>query len=91
MENAKFRKELIVALDQDGNPILVLDDWEHRDYIEDVLCEHFDIEYEYTVEDEVSGKYTLYFGTKVGVTNLQGAIKEINHHHSSKIELYNVV
>lgn len=91
MEKTKFRQELIVALDQDENPILILDDWEHRDYIEDVLCEYFDIQYEYTVEDEVSGKYTLYFGKKVGAAILQGAIKEINHHHSSKTELYNVL
>ena len=35
-----------------SGPMLVLDNSEHIDYIEDVLCEHFGVEYEYKIIDE---------------------------------------
>jgi len=70
---------------------LDLDDWEHRDYIEDVLAEHFDIEYEYVVEDERSGKNTLYFSENMDLKALEKAISEIDRHHSSTSELYETI
>ena len=68
-----------------------LDDWEHRDYIEDVLAEHFDIEYEYVVEGEQFGKHTLYFSENTGLKALEKAISEINRHHSSTNVLYETI
>ena len=91
MNNDKYKQPLSIELDKDNNPILVLEDWEHRDYIEDVLCEHYDIEYEYMMEDELSGKNTLYFGSKVKPSTIQDVIEKINFHHATKKEFYNVV
>jgi len=91
MDHSKFRKLLSITLDQEYGPILVLEDLEHRDYIEDVLCEHYDIEYEYMTEDNASGKNTLYFGPKANVGAIQRAIEKINYHHSTQQELYSVI
>ena len=68
-----------------------LDDWNHRDYIEDVLAEHFDIDYEYFIEDEKSGKYTLYFCDSAKETTIENAIEEINKHHASSSDLYETI
>ena len=91
MDQTKYKQKLEIGVDREANPILILQDWDHRDYIEDVLCEHYDIEYEYMVEDEISGSNTLYFGTKISAESLQGVIEKINEHHATKKELYNVV
>lgn len=68
-----------------------MDDWEHRDYIEDVLAEHFDIESECVLEDQKSGKNSLYFSEKTDIKALEKAIYEINSHHSSSSELYETI
>ncbi len=86
-----LRRMLELRFDLKHGPVLDLDDWDHRDYIEDVLAEHFDIEYEYVVEDEQSGKNTLYFSENTDLKALEKAILEINRHHSSTTELYDVI
>ena len=91
MNSEKYKLPLSIEFDQANRPILVLEDWEYRDYIEDVLCEHYDIEYEYMVEDEHSGKNTLHFGSKVDVGVIQGVIEKINAHHESEEALYKTV
>lgn len=91
MNHEKYKQPLSVEFDKGNGPTLVLEDLEHRDYIEDVLCEHYDIEYEYMLEDEKSGKNTLHFGSKIEVSVIQGAIEKINAHHVSEETLYKTV
>jgi hypothetical protein len=90
MDQEKYKQRLNIDFDKEENPILVLENWMHRDYIEDVLCEHYDIEYEYMVVDEKSGKYTLFFGSKISSGIIKSAIEKINNYHSTEKELYSV-
>lgn len=86
-----LRRMLELRIEPAHGKVLVLDDSEHRDYIEDVLAEHFDIEHEYFVEDQKSGKNTLCFSEKTGLKVLETAIAEINRHHSSSSDLYETI
>ena len=86
-----LRRKLELRIDPVQGPVLELDDWNHRDYIEDVLAEHFDIDYEYLIEDEKSGKYTLYFCESNKVADIENAIEAINKHHESSQELYETI
>jgi hypothetical protein len=83
-----LRRKLELRIDADQGLVL---DWDHRDYIEDVLAEHFDIDYEYLIEDEKSGRYTLFFRDSAEVSDIESAIVAINIHHTSSTELYEVV
>ena len=89
MSNLRRKLELRISTEQ--GPVLDLDDWYHLDYIEDVLAEHFDIEYEYLIADEKSGKNTLYFCDSTDIDVLQNAISAINKHHEESSELYDVI
>lgn len=86
-----FRRKLELRISVDQGPVLDLDDWNHRDYIEDVLAEHFDIEYEYLIEDEKSGKNTLYFCDSTNIDVLVSAIAAINKYHEGPNDLYEVI
>ncbi len=86
-----LRRKLEFRIDPEQGPVLDLDDWNHRDYIEDVLAEHFDIDYEYLIEDEKSGKYTLYFCESNKVADIENAIEAINKHHASSTDLYETI
>ena len=86
-----LRRKLELRIDPEQGPVLDLDDWNHRDYIEDVLAEHFDIDYEYLVEDEKSGKYSLYFCGPEKSAVIESAIEAINKHHASSTALYEVL
>ena len=86
-----IRRMLELKIAPERGIVLVLDDLEHRDYIEDVLVERFDIEYEYFVKDEKSGMNTLYFADTTDIKALEKAISEINKHHSSSSELYKTI
>ena len=86
-----IRRMLQLKIEPERGIVLVLDDLEHRDYIEDVLVERFDIEYEYFVKDEKSGMNTLYFADTTDIKALEKAISEINKHHSSSSELYKTI
>ena len=86
-----LRRELELRIDPEHGAVLELGNWNHRDYIEDVLAEHFDIEYEYLIEDEKSGINTLYFPATIDIAVLEKAISEINEHHKSSSKLYEVI
>lgn len=86
-----LRRTLELKTESENGPALELDDWDHRDYIEDVLAEHFDLDYQYVVEEEESGRYILYFCESVKTSVLESAIEAINNHHASSAELYKVV
>ena len=86
-----LRRKLELRIDPDQGLVLDLNDRNHRDYIEDVLAEHFDIDYEYLIEDEKSGRYTLYFCDSAKEIDIFNAIDAINKHHSSSSELYETI
>ncbi|MCL1040001.1 hypothetical protein L2750_23160 [Shewanella submarina] len=86
-----LRRKLELRIDPEQGPTLDLDDWNHRDYIEDVLVEHFDIDYEYLIEDEKSGKCTLYFCESAELADIKNAIAAINRRHASSADLYETI
>jgi hypothetical protein len=53
--------ELNVGQDPTWGAFVELIDFEHRDYIEDVFIEIFDVEYSFSTNEDASGKYILYF------------------------------
>lgn len=83
-----LRQAIKIINDPEFGPVLKFDDWEHKDYIEDVLAEHFDIEYKYYAKDEESGHYSLYFQGAAELETITKAIETINNYHSSSKELY---
>lgn len=68
---------------------LTLIDYEHRDYIEDVLIEIFDIEYEFCIEKE-NGNFTLFFGHNTSQDKLNQALDEINKYHQTQGRFYDL-
>lgn len=84
--NEKFQyllSEITIETDLSTGPTLKLIDWHHRDYIEDVLAEVFDIEYDYFVEND-DESVTLYFTDKVDLASLISTVEKINGFHKSK-------
>lgn len=83
-----FRRRLDLKIDTEFGPFLVFYDWEHLDYIEDVLIEHFDINSYVKVDDKNSGVWKLYFVESDDVTFINSAILEINDFHKSELSLF---
>lgn len=75
--------DITIEIDPQHGPILNLVDWDHRDYIEDVLIEVFDIEYDYCVEHD-DDSITLFFTDKADLDALLSTAKVINAFHKSE-------
>ncbi|WP_100658739.1 hypothetical protein [Alteromonas flava] len=75
--------EITIETDPKTGPILNLIDWHHRDYIEDVLIEVFNIEFDYLVEND-DESVTLYFTDKADLNALISTVDQINEFHKSK-------
>ena len=84
----ELRRELDLNIDTELGPFLVFYDWEHLDYIGDVLIEHFDINFCLKVDDKNSGVWKLYFGKAVDVTIINSAVLEINDFHRTEQSLF---
>lgn len=65
-------------------------DYEHRDYIEDVLCEKFDLEYDFCSNEDVTGDYVLYFGNVATFEQVKKVVDQINEYHSVNQKEYKV-
>jgi hypothetical protein len=78
--------EIKVALDPKWGACVELIDYEHRDYIEDVMIEVFDTEYSFTSHDEITGKYSLYFEKNASFEQVSKVVEQINEYHKK----YNV-
>jgi len=65
-------------------------DYEHLDYIEDVLCEKFDLEYDFCSNEDVTGDYVLYFGKVATFEQVKRAVEEINEYQSTNKKEYKV-
>ncbi|MBO1255382.1 hypothetical protein J3L16_06755 [Alteromonas sp. 5E99-2] len=74
-------------LHKEFGPFIKLIDFEHRDYIEDVLVEIFDIEYEFSQELE-NGSFILYFCNRISSESLMLAVTQINLFHKEQERLY---
>ena len=83
--------KLEVASDEMWGPCIYLINWEHADYIEDVLAEHFDLEYQFKISDEDENKYVLYFADKASFKDVEKAARTINEFHLSKGKLYETI
>ena len=73
--------EIKVALDPKWGACVELIDYEHRDYIEDVMIEVFDTEYSFTSHDETTGKYSLYFEKNASFEQVSKVVEQINEYH----------
>jgi hypothetical protein len=80
--------ELFVYTDPELGPSIKVADFEHMDYIDDVLTDKFKLEFESSTIDDKARKYILHFGTAFNKENLDKAIKEINLYHASRNSTY---
>jgi hypothetical protein len=91
MDNPVELTEIKLEVDTEYGPLIRLIDFDHTDYIEDVLCEVFGVEYEYKVVDDEKGIYILYFGLAASMINVGSVIKDINNKHATTAKLYDTI
>ena len=65
-------------------------DYEHRDYIEDVLCENFNLDYAFCLNEDITGGYVLYFAENASIEAVEKSVSEINEFHKINEINYNV-
>ena len=80
-----------VSESSEHGAIVKLIDYEHTDYIEDVLVEHFDLEYEYKIIDNENNEYILCFAKKATTKQVEKAITTINNYHTKYNTLYETI
>jgi hypothetical protein len=73
--------ELNVGQHTTWGAFVELIDFEHRDYIEDVFIEIFDVEYSFSTNEDVSGKYILYFEENASYERVNRVVEQINEYH----------
>lgn len=83
--------ELKVSETKEHGAIIKFTDYEHSDYIEDVLVEQFDIDYEYKIMNDEKNEYILCFAKKATIKEVEQAINEINSYHNKHCELYETI
>ncbi|KZN48596.1 hypothetical protein N474_18690 [Pseudoalteromonas luteoviolacea CPMOR-2] len=71
-------------------PYIELIDYEHLDYIDDVLCECFDLDCAFFLNEDVTGKYILYFAENATFDVVEKAVNEINEYHKVNNKEYKV-
>lgn len=88
VDRSTLLKELRISCDPDFGMCLELFSWDHLDYIEDILAEYFDIEYEFKIQDSENSRYALLFGNSVEESILENALLAINRYHAYSRQLY---
>jgi hypothetical protein len=83
--------EISVYSDPQWGPSVVLVDWHHLDYIEDVLTEKFDLEYEFKIVDDETSRYVLHFENRATLGEVEAAINAINRYHANHRKLYETI
>jgi len=83
--------ELKVFETNEHGAIIKFTDYEHSDYIEDVLIERFDIDYEYKIVNDEKNEYILCFANKATTEEVEKVINEINIYHEKHCELYETI
>ena len=91
-EDFKYLLSEIAATESDkwGAMIRLIND-EHTDYIEDVLAEHFDMDYEFKVVNEDTKDFIIYFNDKAKLKDVKKAVNTINAFHKQNSELYETI
>ena len=78
MIDSVTKQRITVEVDSEHGLVVRLSDWEDKDYLEDILTEKYDVEYDYyKPEKDASGNdvaFTLYFGNKIERALLQKII-----------------
>ena len=69
--------------------LIELIDYEHRDYIEDVISEKFDIETT-TINEDLIGRYILCFPKTLSFKKIESVVSEINRYHLENGKEYGV-
>jgi len=77
--------------DKEHGVVLKLLDYEHRDYIEDVLLECFNLETPVVTDENITGEYLLYFGKNTTLAQVNKVTRIINEHHNINKKLYGTV
>lgn len=83
--------EITVFQDTQYGAAIKLIDYEHIDYIDDVLIEQFDVDCEFRVMDDENKRYILYFGSKLSFDEIATVISKINAYHKMEQNLYETV
>ena len=83
--------KLVVSTDPKWGACIKLLNWEHCDYIEDVLAEQFDLVYEFKVSDDEEKKYMLFFADKAVFSDIEKVICIVNEYHQRTGELYETI
>jgi len=90
LSKEQFKKPLKFEFGKQNGHFLLCEDHDHFDYIEDVLCEHFDVEYEFCVRPDL-GPNKMFFGNQANAKRIQEALEAINLHHQTEPELFNTI
>lgn len=88
MKDDKLQQPLNIEWDEKYGPYIVLSDFEHADYIDDVLTEIYDFTIWCLSENNETGKYTYYLGLDAPADLIEDIIGKINKHHSESREIY---
>ncbi|WP_220465379.1 MULTISPECIES: hypothetical protein, partial [unclassified Colwellia] len=83
--------EIKVVADPKWGASIELIDYEHRDYIEDVLTEHFDLESAFQSNEDVTNDYVLYFCDNASFDQVAEVVKKINEYHRVNDKEYAIV
>ncbi len=83
--------EISASESKEHGVIIKLINYEHTDYIEDILTEYFDIEYEYKIINDEENEYILCFAKKATAKQVEEAIKKINNYHNANCKLYETI
>ncbi|VAW64406.1 hypothetical protein MNBD_GAMMA11-579 [hydrothermal vent metagenome] len=83
--------EITVYESKEHGATIKLTDYEHSDYIEDVLVEYFDIEYEYKICNHEKSEYILCFAKKATTKQVEKAVIEINSYHNENRKIYETI
>ncbi len=83
--------QLTVKSDPDWGAMIKFIDWEHMDYIDDVCTEHFDLDYDFKIDDDEEERYIIYFNEKATLAEVQRVINQINEFHLKSEVIYETI
>ena len=83
--------QLTVKTDPEWGAMIKFFDWEHMDYIDDVCAEHFDLDYDFKIDDDEEKRYIIYFNEKATLPEVQRVINKINEFHRESKVIYETI
>ncbi|MCC7037935.1 MAG: hypothetical protein IT560_11600 [Alphaproteobacteria bacterium] len=89
-ENKYLLSPLLIEQDGESRIFITLIDYEHFDYISDVLAERFNIVSTGAIIDDEKRKYVLYFDNHAR-NELAEAISQINLYHKEHSIIYDTL